>query len=240
MLIKRKEKKIVVEAFAPNGALIDLFPIERTENVIPKWYQDLPGKPLDGLNVKHCPGAKDLFSKGLIIPLWADYEITLNANGHGDIKSAMTGVSFPPADTHSLQFQAAGAWPDYVNIKFNSPWYIWCNEPVEWAWLPPIWWQQDPQEVILATGISEYRYQHQTNINTLVKRPTTTKVISLKAGTPMAQLVPLTERNWEFKLEVMTHEEFAKKFTRWEFSLNPRLTYQKIRSILEKKNKVTI
>lgn len=237
MLIKRKEKKIVVEAFAPNGTLIDLFPIERTENVLPKWYLDLPAKPEGGLNVKQCPGAKDLFNKGLIIPLWADYEITLHANGRGDIKSAMMGMDFPPADTHNIQFQAAGAWPDYANVKFNSPWWIWCDEPIHWTWLPATWWQQDPQEFTVATGISEYRYQHQTNINTLIKKPTETKVISLKAGHPMAQLVPLTEREWEFKLEVMSQEAFAKKFTKWEFSLNPRLTYQKMRSMLEKRKR---
>jgi hypothetical protein len=235
MLIKRKEKKIVVEAFAPNGTLIDLFPIERTENATPRWYQNLPGKPVDGLNVKQCPGAKDLFSKGLIIPLWADYEITLDAGGGGSIKSAMTGMNFPPADTHNLEFQAAGAWPEYGNIKFNSPWWLWCSEPIEWAWLPATWWQQDPQEIIPVPGIAEYRYQHITNINTLVKKSKISKVISLKAGTPMVQLIPLTERDWEFKLEVMTQEEIAKKFTKWEFSLNPRLTYQKIRNILEKK-----
>lgn len=236
MFVKRKEKKIVVEVYAPSKALIDLFPIERTRNVIPDWYKELPAKPVAGINVKQCPAAKDLFSKGLIIPLWADYEVTVNPDGRGDIKSAMMKLDFPAGAAHDLEYQASGAWPDYVNIKFNSPWLIWCSEPIEWAWLPTVWWNQDPQEFLTVTGIAEYKYQHQTNINTLIKKPVnTTKTISLKAGTPMAQLVPLTEHDWEFTLEVLTAEIFAKKFAKWEFSLNPRVTYQRVRSMLERK-----
>ena len=236
MFITRQEKKIVVEVFAPNRALIDLFPIERTKNIIPKWYQELPAKPVDGINVKQCPAAKDLFSKGLIIPLWADYEVTVNPDGQGDIKSAMMRMDFPAGAAHNLEYQASGAWPDYVNIKFNSTWLIWCSEPIEWAWLPAVCGNQDPQDFVAVTGIAEYKYQHQTNINTLIKKPVeATKTIALKAGTPMAQLVPLTERDWEFKLEVISAEVFSKKFSTWEFSLNPRLAYQRLRSILERK-----
>lgn len=227
--------KIVVEAYAPSGMLIDLFPITKTKDAIPSWFKNLPGKPGEDVkNVRQCPAAKDLFSKGMIIPLWADYEITINNDGTGSIDSGMRFNNMSPAEVHNVNSQAAGAWPGYTNIKFASPWYIWCSEPIEWMWSQPVWWQSNPQEFTTVTGISEFRYQHESNINCLIKKPQSSIMLSVKAGTPMAQLIPLTEKDWELKLDVMTPEVFSRKFSKWNYSLNPVMAYQRLKSIITK------
>jgi hypothetical protein len=218
--------------------LIDLFPIVKAEEHVPDWYRKLPGKPgQDIKNVRQCPAAKDLFTKGMLIPMWADYEITIDSDGSGSIDSGMTLNNIKPAEVHNLGVQAHGAWPGYSNVKFASPWYIWCSEPIEWAWTQPIWWQNNPKEFITVTGISEFRYQHECNINCLIKKPESSIILNVRAGTPMAHLIPLTDREWDLKLDVLTPEVYAKKFSKWNHSLkwtSPAMAYQQLKSIINR------
>jgi hypothetical protein len=231
----RKKQKLVLEAYAPAGSLIDLFPITRASNSLPAWYESCPAKINGDRTVKQCPGLTDLYSNGIIIPAWADLEVSINPDATGHIKSGMNKKYGIVAEGHDLSIQAPGAWQGYENIKFINPWWLWCSEPIEWIWVQPTWSQPNPQEITLLPAITEFRYQHQANINTIIKKPTENKLISIKGGQPLAQLVPLTERDWELKLDVMTPEIFAKKFERWDFSLSLNTGYNKIRSIINRK-----
>jgi hypothetical protein len=231
-----KKKKIVLEAYAPVGDLIDLFPIVESSKCIPTWYTKLPPSDTSNPNVRSCFGLKDLYKKGIIIPLWSDYDVTIDPmRGISAVSGMQNQATFPPLVSNDIASQTGGAWPNYANLKFNSPWLFWCSEPIQWVWVQPVWWQKDPQQMVLVTASAEFRGQHDSNISTLIKMPNQTETISFKAGLPMAQLIPLTEEPWELKNMVMTKEIFDKKFAHWEFSLNPKLRYPKIRNILNRK-----
>lgn len=232
-----KKKKIVLEAYAPSGSLIDLFPITKSSDALPQWYDKLPAKVNGDKTVKHCPGLKDLYNTGIMIPSWADFEMAIAPDDSGYIKSGMNKKYGTPAEGHDLSVQAPSAWPGYVNVKLINPWLFWCSEPIDWLWVQPAWSQTDPQEITLIPAVTEFRYQYQANINTITKKPTQTKIITITGGTPLAHLVPLTERDWELKLDVMTPEIYAKKFDRWDFSLSQNTGYNKIRSVINRKNK---
>jgi hypothetical protein len=223
-----RQKKITLEAYAPVGELINLFPIIKADT--PNWFKKISANVNNGSNIKHCSGVKDLYKRGLMFPLWADYEIDISRTGVS-VRSGMAEDKFKSADIHNLQNQASGLWPGYSSVKFNSPWYFWCSEPIEWVWVQPMWDQQHPQQLSLVPGISEYKYMHQTNINTLIRIPDKQETISLKAGTPMAHLIPLTEKDWDLKLIVMDSTAWATKFSPWSFSLGHALRYQKIKKI---------
>lgn len=235
MIFFNKKKKIVLEAYAPMGKLAELFPPVRTEDAIPKWFQKLPAKTDEGLTTKHCPGIKDLFSKGIIIPAWADYNITLGPDGITDMSCGMPALGNAPLSSHPIDFQAHGAWPNHINLKFNSPWVFWCSEPIDWLWVQPVLWQKTPQELSLVPGITEFKYQSMANVLTLTELPAESKTISIKAGTPLAQLVPLTEREWELKVDVITPEIYTKKIAQWDFSLMKHAQYQQRKNILNGK-----
>jgi hypothetical protein len=231
-----KKNKLTITLYSPVGQLIDLFPPVKTKDLIPNWYNALPVKSENATTVKHCPGFKDLVSKGFILPLWADHEIIIGPVGDPIIHSTNTTSGRPPSASHSLAEQAPGAWPNYLNIKFHCPWLAWCDEPIGWAWSQPVWHQTDPQELINVTAVSEFRHQHDLHINTIFKRPIVSKTISIKAGTPMAQLIPLTERDWDIKLEMLTPEIFSSKFAKWSFMpYSSGITYQKIRTMFDRK-----
>lgn len=216
MFFKKKNEPIKLEIYAPMGHLIDLFPPKPMKEHLPDWWTAINTKSIDNKTVKHCPGFKDLYAQGIALPLWCDYEFVLDTKEVIEMRWPTTS-GHPAPLSHSLIAQAPGAWPGYINIKFNSPWKFHCNESVQFVWVQPVWGQENPQEFILVPGITDFRINKHTNINTLWKLGN--KKITLKAGTIMAQLIPLTDRPLEISYHVMDNDSFNKKFAIWDFTL---------------------
>jgi hypothetical protein len=230
-----KNKKIILKAYTYSGELAELFPPSISSNQLPEWYESLPSVK-DNLikSVKHCVGFKELNSSSVMLPSWVEYHITVNPTGIADIHSPMP----PPSGTsHPLEYQAPGAWPNYVNVKLHSPWYFWCSEPINWMWSQPVWHQKSPSTRITMPGITEFRYYHQTHVNFLYPMSSTSYTDIIYPGEPLVQVTPLTEREWELQVEVLTNEDWAKKILPWDHSF--KFNYQKSRHIHENKNKGT-
>lgn len=227
-----KIKPVKLEMYAPMGQLIDLFSPKPMRENIPDWWTAINSKAIDNKTVKHCPGFKDLYSQGIALPLWSDYEIVLDTKEIVDIRWARQ-ANQPGAGQHNLASQAPDAWPGYVNIKFQSPWNFHCDESVQFVWIQPVWGQENPQEFTLVPGITDFNINKQTNINTLWKLGH--RKATIKAGTVMAQLIPITDRPLEISYHVMNNDTFNKKFAVWDFTLG-LAQYAKNKMILRNKN----
>jgi len=97
----------------------------------------------------------------------------------------------------------------------------------------PTWHQADPLRWTPITGAAEFRYLHYCHINTVWRIydiPYTTKI---KAGEPLLQIIPVTERPVILKLDVMTDEIYKRKFQPWQHAFE--YSYQKMRAFMEKK-----
>jgi hypothetical protein len=173
-----------------------------------------------------------LYNKGIGIPLWSDYEILLDPKELVEIRWPVDSCQ-PIIDKHDLTTQVPGAWPGYINIKFNNPWKFHCDESIEFVWVQPIWSQENPQEFTLVPGITDFNINKQVNINTLWKLGH--KKILLKAGTIMAHLIPITDRPLEISYHVMDGTTHNQKFAIWNFSLG-LAQYAKNKLILRNKN----
>lgn len=229
-MFKFKKKKLKLEIYGPNQQLIDLFAPVRMKDSVPSWYKSMPKGQQ---NVSHCLGMRELYSAGLMFPLWSDYEIMLGTHGVDGVQWPADNNHTMGAETHDINTQAPGAWPGYVNIKFSSPWWFWCSEPIQWVWTQPAWNQTDPQKFTIVPGSTEFKYQNQTNINTIWKLGTP-RTERLKAGYPMVHLIPLTDRDWDFEVGVMTDKVFAKKFQRWNYAFTK--PYQRLRQDYKKRD----
>lgn len=229
-----KKKKIKLEAYAPAGELIDLFPPVVAKEAIPEWYNQLPANK--GLfrqkNVKHCSGFKELYNEGVILPAWSDYNIIINPDGQVQSESPYA-VDSGHSSSHEIQREAFGAWPGYTNIKLHSPWWFWCSEPVKWLIIQPTWNRHDPTAWAMPPGITEFKYQHQTNVQMLFKVEQQPYTYQVKPGEALLHIIPLFDRPWELELKVMSNDTWASKFARWKHSFD--LEYQKTRSIIGKK-----
>ena len=225
----KKKSPLKLEAYAPSGQLVDLFPIVHTKNALPSWYHNLPKFDDRQKNVRHCPGVNDLFRTGIMIPAWADFEITIFPDGNTNVISP---ASNRPASSHNVNVDAPGAWPGYANVKLLNPWMLYCNKPVKWLFLPPTWCQSDPTEFTVVPGILEFRIAHEANVNMLFKLESVPYTVSIKAGDSLMQLIPITEETVELEIKTMTQDVYAEKFSTWAHSFN--YGYQKAISRIKK------
>lgn len=225
-----KKKKLILTANTYSTGLIEFFPVVKGASVYPSWFKRLPkGVP----NVRVCAGMTDLYSNSLVMPCWQDYEITIFPNGdvQADVPNTSVGIA-----RHDIENQATGAWPRHVNVKLISPWIFTCNEDVLWTMVQPVWSQTSPTDYTLITGMLEFKYQNQTNVNLLFPIPVgTEKTYTIKAGDPVAMFVPMTERNVDLELKYVDDRDIKKIMNnRWIFTKGP--VYSRLRS-MSRKNK---
>jgi hypothetical protein len=232
MIFKKKEK-IKVEAYSPSGELIDLIPIVLAKDCLPSWYFNLAKNQEEIPTIRHCNGFKDLYNEGFIIRSWSDIDIQIKPNGKFMYDVASRNELPNPIEQHNIALQATGAWPDYINLKLVSPWWVRCNKVVKWAVIQPVWAQHDPAEYTLVPGILEFRYQHMTNLNLIFKVKPEPYTVHIKAGQPLAHVIPLFEDDWSLEVKFLEAGDWQRYFARWTHSFG--MVYQKTRAIFGKK-----
>jgi hypothetical protein len=225
----KKKSPLKLEAYAPLGQLVDLFPIVHTKNALPSWYHNLLKFDDKQKNVRHCPGVGDLFRLGVMIPAWSDHEIVIYPDGRTNVRSPSSNN---PVSSHNLNFDAPGAWPGYVNVKLLNPWMLYCNKPVKWLFLSPTWCNSDPAEFTIVPGVLEFRVAHEANVNMLFKLKSEPYTVLIKAGDSLMQMIPITEEKFELEVKTMTQDILTEKFLPWNHSFN--YGYQKAISRIKK------
>lgn len=224
--IKKKTKPIKLEIYTWFGSLIDLFPPRVAKTSRPEWIKALPSSTQP--SIKNCHGHKDLYNEGIIVPSWADFDITVKPVGNPLVVSAVDQI--PEHSTpHTIEDTP---WAGYVNTKFHSPWFCYCDEMIKWAIIQPVWEQPDPLAWLTVPGIVEFKYQHQSNANMIFKTQNMPYGIKIKAGDPLSHIIPISERPIELKVDIMTQEIWSRKFNNWHFA--SRLWYHRTRAHAEK------
>lgn len=200
--------------FSMINGVADAFPIDHAKNFKFNWAEsarkDYKEKiEIDpGIRFNHlyrCPGIFDLLNNGFIMPL--PWDVTIETNGDGE----HFAWSFPSNDLQSL-FQPpllTGHFADKTAkylphkpgtlktiIKLNTPWHVIVPEDVKFMMIPiPYPDNYDFENVpgILDPSLSsEINFQLRWNVLDGIR--------TIRAGTPMAQIVPMT--NEKFKLTV--------------------------------------
>lgn len=225
-----KKKPLKLEAYAPVGDLAEYFPITPTRDSLPPWYNNIPKH--DDNTVKNCMGFRDLMGHGFLIPAWGDFEVKISPNGRAEVETPVIqqGPSFMQ---HNIAREAPNAWPAYTNVKFNTPWWFYCEEPIKWLVVDPTWHRKDPTQYAIPTGVLEFRYNNQALVNTLWKTQEREYLTKIRAGDALLQLIPVTERPVELELKILTEDIYVAKFAGWAHSF--KFGYQKIRAMMDKR-----
>lgn len=234
--IFKKKEKLKLEIYTHNGQLMDMFPPALMKDAIPNWFSKMSNdkqKPYH--TVKGCPGIQHLYGKGISLPLWSDYSVEVGTTNIENIDWPKKSNQ-PGAESHALELQAPDAWPGYASVKFLSPWFFVCQEPVPFVWLQNVWGYNDPQQFTIVPGVTEFKYMHQTHINTLWKIDGTPRKEVIKAGTTMVQLIPLTDRPLEISINLITEDIYKRKFMLWDFTFGSGY-YAKAKFAINKKEK---
>lgn len=229
-----KKKKLKLIANTHSTGLIDLFPLEKSR--FPGFFSNLPKIGYAGNipnNVRICAGLTDLYSRSISIQSWQDIDITVTSNGTVSFDAAQPEFA---GMSHPLKTQTPGAWPEYVNAKLTSPWMLECNKDVQWTMIQNTWSQTHPGEFLVVPGNLEFKYQNMSNINLLIKKPKEgSTTIRIKAGDPLALLIPNFEEEFDLENQYMDQAKWTKlEESRWIFSKGPA-PYARLRSLLRSK-----
>lgn len=219
----KDSEKITLKIYThPNIFTKNILKPDFSYKFAPSWFKNLSpsimveepsGIKVDRSTVKSCPGIKNTFTSGIIIPLWTDIIIFVDPQkGIFDYKCAdtITNIYHHPPKLYP------GFHENYINIKIESPHKIVCSDETNFLFTGPLNREEIDSEIKTVSGILNFYEQCGTNINLFVpmKKQHQTYQYLLKAGSPIAQILPLSSKQIyveHIKLDVIN---FESKFVR--------------------------
>lgn len=237
MLFFIKPSTITLDAFINHNGIYQYFPIKRASEFFPDWFKNaksfyntrIEEFDLQYPTIKKCQGIISLYSSGFIIPNWGDFNILVKETGEYHSYTETDTVFF----IEHCREQFTENFKDFVHLKLNSPWILKEKQGIKFHFTNPIWNNINKlSDFVIPDGIIDYKYQNSTNINFLLFKKN--NEIKVKAGNPLAHIIPLTEKKVNLKLHLVSNDEYDKlRQASYLFSVVNR--YKKVKKIQENK-----
>ena len=243
MMFLFKPKPIYIDCFTANASAHEYAPIQLANHFIPEWWKQLPKSfnleyekphpPLVVSTMRRCAGFVNIYSRGLMLPLWSDLSIKATLEG-------VVGWRYADRESNcdSHYPQEVGPMLEEANvthIKIVSPWTFYCKENVQWYFTQPIWNHKVTNDFYVPSGIINYKYQGTTHINIFIRRQD--HFFTIEHGTPMAHIVPLSDRPIKIKNHLLSKEEYQKKNSLHRPVFFENSYYKKMRLTQDKESK---
>jgi hypothetical protein len=185
-----------------------------SSSILPDWFKRLEPEISDGNNkgvtAKRCRGLYDIMASGYMV-LWPfDAKISKDDNGRLMIYKARTGHAeeFHPHP----HFQVEG-YPDMrmenqtVGIqKLTTPYRIKTPEGTSILVKQPAYRPELRTEVMEGI-IDSDSYYGDFNILFIIKEINTSRSVIIKAGTPLAQVIPFVRGDWQMKTDKVDEDK---------------------------------
>lgn len=213
----RQKKAVKLNLYTDRPGVFALAQPLDARKFLPEWWKAIPSsyfdqdKPLiPNTTMKKCAGFIDLYRHGFIIPLWCDLNITIGKKGTADyayqFSDRVSSMSVHPVK------QRGNFLPDteWQHLKLLVPWYAKCDEEVSFMYCGADYNMESADRWTVAQGIVEYKYQFSLNANLFFQRRDEAYTIQIPAGTPIAHVIPLSERPLEIAHHLVTPFEIDK------------------------------
>lgn len=237
-MFKFLKKPIVLHCYTDRAEVFNYAKISKSSEFIPDWWKGLPKNVNandDLINLptlKSCPGFIDLYRSGFIVPMWADLAVEI-----GEIGSPSYRYQYADARSEAMHhptYQRGSAFPEekYQHLKFSVPWYLQCKEDINFLFSAPTWNMESPEKFTVLPGVLNFKYQGAVNINTLWVREIALRRQLLPFGSPLAQLIPVTEQKIVLEHHLLDTSEFENMRCmgrRVSFTSN----YRKLKQVME-------
>lgn len=206
-----------IEFFSTVDGLADACPIIKASEYRPAWmslareeYIKMKKQRNDRFShVYQCPGIFDLYNHGFIVTLWHDVIIKTNGDDKGfawiipasdltELNEKKTLITTHDNSIGKFIPVRPGSIPQVV--KFNTPWHVVAPKGVKFLMMPiayPDSFEFESTVGILDPGISS---ELNIQVNWNIKYGERT----LKAGTPLAHLIPLSEESFDMECRTAT------------------------------------
>ena len=223
MMFWFKKKEYVIDCFTTDSYAFEYCKISPAVRYYPEWFKRLPSMVEHNNNpipsVKHCLGLKELYKNSFVIPFWttASFKIS-NAE---ELWFQYDSTSKILIHEHPL-VQMSGYLPEQKigHLKIYSPWYIKSKDFVQFHWGEPIWNNNRLNDITLAPGVIDFKYQHGVNLNYLFDYRDKERIITFEPNTAMGMLTPLVSEDVTVKM--VCHQITENEVNKYGFNLRLR------------------
>jgi len=206
-----KRPKVTIDCFIDDQTIFNLYPIQKSGNFIPEWYKKAPQSYKDDDNMatfstmKLCPAIYNTLNTGIVIPMWTDFIYQGNENG----LKYLVADQKTKIECHSeKQWEFYANQEKYCHIKIVNPWIIKTKEFIHFHWSYANYhYPFASNDFNIASGIIDYKYQISSHINLFAKK---IGRFDFKAGAPIIQLLPLSDKKIEIKNHLVSTSEILK------------------------------
>ena len=166
-------------------------------------------------HIYQCPGIFDLVKTGFVVPMWHD--VVIQAEGIDSFRWTVPTAEFidvahnAGSDPISSQKTGVGTLMPVkpgvhkALLKINTPWRIVAPKGIKFIMIPYPY--PDTFEFESSIGIWEPGVSNELNVqaywNAQVGQP-----VTIKAGTPIAQLIPITEKQYDYEVRDATNHDY--------------------------------
>tara|TARA_B100001939_G_scaffold222714_1_gene191665 strand:- start:2502 stop:3248 length:747 start_codon:yes stop_codon:yes gene_type:complete len=198
-----------IQFFSSIDGVAETYPIVKTSQELPKWTylvrEDFKKQQYakQDIHLARCPGIFHMFAQGFIIPAWNDFEIECNGEGikwtiaENHMNDLLEQRVFTVQSGVSIgKYLPKRPWSIPHILKYNTPWHVITPKNVKMLMLPLPYTEDFDLEC--CPGILEPAYSSELNIQMYWNKMSGKRIV--KAGTPLAQLIPLTEKEYSFEV----------------------------------------
>ncbi len=233
----KKNKELVLNFYTDHNGAYNFFKPKESKHFWPEWWKKLPRIIEDDIprsTMKTCDGFVRLYKNSLIIPLWSDLfvEIYKDENHQG-------GYNYQFADqissaVHHNREQFVDFLPGSVHLKIHNPWLITCDEEVNFLIMAPFWNHPNNTNLVICPGMVEFKYQVHCHINTFFLFNGDRSTFTIEAGSPITQIIPITERPVVIKHHLLSRQEMLNLHHRTYSNSFFVHNYKRIKKIIQK------
>ena len=224
-------------------SLIDVYPITSAKKTEKSWWKIMKvhydvffsnkRKEFTSKNptIKYCTGIYDFTNYGYIVPAWQDFQFFVDDEGKIDLLKpfAMEQVNNIKHHPH----QQLDTCPILDNsakgiLKIISPWLISTPAGTSLIMCKPFYHYSNDFDVcpgVLDSDIEFSLPNHE--INVMLRLNVKNKVIHIKAGQPLIQLIPFKRTNWKLKhweIDKNCRDKIIKKLIKTDTRFEKRIT----------------
>lgn len=215
-----KPSIINVDCLTTNVMAYEMAKIEPAIKFVPSWWKNLPpNNPgmwgdhphIRESTLKRCNGFVDLYKSGFILPMWCDLAIDIGPVGSNYYRYQYSDFSSVAEAHPEEQRNMFCKQENYQHLKLLSPWYVTCKENINWIFMDVVWNDTQLNNYRVLTGVLNFKFLNGTHINIIFKRENLETQILIPYKTPLAQIVPLTEKTVKIKHHLVDQNELEKK-----------------------------
>jgi len=211
-----RSSKLVVDCFTPSAQAYEYSKPDFAKRFIPSWWKEVPKQyvsPNDFFpkpTVKTCSGIIELYKNGIMLPLWSELAVEVGQIGTTPYQwrfasAESTAEAHPPIE-HNNSFPM----DQYAHLKLHSPWRLRTKNDVNWVWMQPSYGLKSLTDYVVLPGIVNYKYSHATNVNLFFMRHSVKRTVLLDCGSPIAHLVPMSDKKIDLRHHLIDEKEFYK------------------------------